>query len=331
MAWPNRADSAAHSTWAGRARDPLRGVFRPTALGNTVWRGGQLAREMRTTPEELAANVSTLVSLPEAYVRLNTLLDEPNTTSADLGAVIRHDPGLATRLLRMVNSAFYGFASRIDDLDRAVTIVGRNELRDLVLATVAVETFDRIASDLVDMSTFWHHSVFCALIARGLGRRSNLGDGESLFAAGLLHDVGQLVIYRELPELGAKALARAGESDDGLHRAERAVLGFTHGEVGAALFEAWGLPESLQAATRFHHEPLAGNAFLFETAIVHLANSAANTLEPGRNILACQPERHLGAWRLTGLTEEDLDAAIPEAEAQFLDVIRILSPNEPLI
>lgn len=286
---------------------------------------------MVTTPEELAANVSTLVSLPEAYVRLNALLNEPNTTSADLGEVISHDPGLATRLLRIVNSAFYGFASHIDDLDRAVTMVGRNELRNLVLATVAVDTFDKIASDLVDMSTFWHHSVFCALIARGLGRRSSSGDGERLFAAGLLHDVGQLVIYHELPELGAKALARAGASDDGLHRAERQVFGFTHGEVGAALFDAWGLPAGLHAVARYHHEPLAANEFQFEAALVHLANSAANTLEPGRNILDCRPEREPESWQLTGLTEEDLDAAVTEAEAQFLDVIRILSPDEPLI
>jgi HD-like signal output (HDOD) protein len=286
---------------------------------------------MRTTPEELAANVSTLVSLPEAYLRLNALLDEPNTTSADLGAVIAHDPGLATRLLRIVNSAFYGLASQIDELDRAVTIVGRNELRDLVLATVAVETFNKIDSDLVDMSTFWHHSVFCALIARSLGRRCQATYPERLFAAGLLHDVGQLVIYHERPELGREALARAEASDDGLHQAEQELLGFTHGEVGAALFAAWGLPETLQAVTRFHHQPLAGNTFLFETAIVHLANSAANTVEPGRNILECRPERHPGSWRLTGLTEEDLEATMPEVEVQFLDVIQILSPDQPLI
>ncbi len=286
---------------------------------------------MNTTPEELAAKVNTLVSLPEVYVQLNTLLDEPNTTAADLGEVICHEPGLATRLLRSVNSAFYGVASRIGDLDRAVTIVGRNDLRDLVLATVAVETFDKIASDLVDMSTFWHHSVFCALIARGLGKRCKAPHTQRLFAAGLLHDVGQLVIYHELPELAREALAVAADSDDGLYRAEQDVLGFTHGQVGAALIQAWGLPDSLQATARFHHEPLAGNAFLFETAIVHLANSAANAVEPGRNILECRPERHSGTWRLTGLTEADLEAAVPEAETQFLDIIRIISPDEPLV
>jgi HD-like signal output (HDOD) protein len=286
---------------------------------------------MNTTPEELAAEVSTLVSLHEVYIQLNALLDEPNTTAADLGEVIRHDPGLATRLLKIVNSAFYGFASRIDDLDRAVTIVGRNDLRDLLLATVAVETFNKIETELVDMSTFWHHSVFCALIARGLGKRCNTPRAERLFAAGMLHDVGQLVIYHELPELAREALAAAEASDDGLYRAERDVLGFTHGEVGAALFQAWGLPQSLQAVARWHHEPLAGIDYLFENAIVHLANSAANAVEPGRNILDCRPIRHPGSWRLTGLTEEALESAVSEAEVQFLEVIRIISPDAPLI
>ena len=190
---------------------------------------------MSTTPEDLVDQVTTLVSLPEVYVRLSALLDDPDATSADLGEVIRHDPGLATRLLRIVNSAFYALPSRIDDLTGAVTIIGRNDLRDLALATVAVETFDKIACDLVDMSTFWHHSVFCALIARLLGKRCNSHHTERLFGAGLLHDVGQLVIYHELPELARQALAGAEASDDGLYRAEKQVLGFTHAEVAREL------------------------------------------------------------------------------------------------
>ncbi len=189
----------------------------------------------------------------------------------------------------------------------------------------------RITSDLVDMSTFWHHSVFCALIARLLGKRCNTPHTERLFGAGLLHDVGQLVIYHELPELARQALASAEPSDDGLYRAEKSVLGFTHGDVGAALFKAWGLPDSLQAAARFHHEPSAANDFAFEAAIVHLANSAANAIEPARNILACRPERDPEAWQLTGLSEEALNEVVPEAEVQFLEVIRIISPHAPLI
>jgi len=286
---------------------------------------------MSTTPEELAVNVTTLVSLPQVYVRLNALLDEPNTTTADLCAVIRHDPGLATRLLRIVNSAFFGFASRIDDLDRAVTMIGRNELGDLVLATVAVETFDKIATELVDMSSFWHHSVMCALIARSMGQCCNVAHTERLFAAGLLHDVGQLVIYHQLPELAQQVLAAAEGSDNGLYRAEQQLLGFTHADVGAALFAAWGLPDSLQTAARWHHEPMAAAAFQFEAAIVHLANSATNTVEPGRNILECRSERDPQAWQLTGLSEAVLEEVIAEVEGQLLEVIRIISPDAPLI
>lgn len=286
---------------------------------------------MSATPEELAVNVTSLVSLPEVYLRLKELLDEPNTTTADLCAVIRHDPGLATRLLRIVNSAFYGFVSRIDDLDRAVTIIGRNELGDLVLATVAVETFDKIAIELVDMSCFWHHSVLCALVARALGKGCNAAHIERLFAAGLLHDVGQLVIYHQLPELAQQALAAAQGSDNGLYRAEQQLLGFTHGEVGAALFAAWGLPDTLQAAARFHHEPVRAEAFQFEAAIVHLANSATNSIEPGRNILECRSERDPEAWRLTGLSEERLEETIKEVEGELLEVIRLISPDAPLL
>ncbi len=286
---------------------------------------------MNTTATALANTTSNLVSLPEVYFRANELLADPHSSAADLGEVIRHDPGLAARLLKIVNSSFYGFPAKVDTLPRAVALLGRDELRDLVLATVAVETFNKIAPSQVDMSTFWHHGVYCGLAARLLARRSSMLHTEALFVAGLLHDVGQLLIYQQLPALASQALADAELSDDGLYQAERRELGFTHAEVGAELFKAWGLPAILETTTRYHHEPAEAQDFELEAAIVHLANSSINAVEPGRNILDCQPVRDAAAWARTGLSEQVLEEVLAETETQFLDVVKIISPDAPLI
>jgi HD-like signal output (HDOD) protein len=283
------------------------------------------------TARELVAGVTNLLSFSTAYSRVNELLQDPQSSAQDLGAVISHDPGLAIRLLKIVNSAYYGFPRKIDTLSRAVTIIGTRELEALVLATVAVDSFNRISTDLVDMSAFWHHSVYCGLVARLLARRFGVLHIERLFVAGLLHDVGQLVIYHQIPEQAREALAAAEPTDDGLYRAEQHLLGFTHGDVAAELFELWRLPASIKEAAAFHHEPGRAQEFPLETALVHLANSVANTVEPARNILECRPMRDPQAWASTGLSEEDLDLALADANEQFLDVIRIISPDKPLL
>jgi HD-like signal output (HDOD) protein len=283
------------------------------------------------TARELVAGVTDLLSFSTVYFRVNELLQDPRSSAQDLGVVISHEPGLATRLLKIVNSAYYGFPGKIDTLSRAVTIVGIRELEALVLATVAVDAFNRISTELVDMSTFWHHSVYCGLVARLLAGRCGVLHTERLFVAGLLHDVGQLVIYHQIPEQARQALAAAEPSDNGLYRAEQDLLGFTHGDVAAELFEIWGLPASIKEAAAFHHEPGRAKEFPLETALVHLANSAANSVEPGRNILDCRPMRDAQAWQSTGLSEDDLERALADAKDQFLDVIRIISPSEPLL
>lgn len=286
---------------------------------------------MKPTPKQLATSVLTLLSLPKVFFRLEELLEDPGASFEEMGQVLSHDPGLATRLLKLVNSALYGFPSRIETLPRAIALIGIEELKVLVMATMVADRFRGIASELVDMSTFWHHSLYCALAARQLARRCRVLHPGRLFAQGLLHDVGQLVLYQTLPDAASRAIAEAAPTDDGLYLAERAVLGFSHGEVGAELFTLWGLPKGFAETAAFHHEPHKAQDFPLETAIVHLANSLANRIEPGRNTLTqCQPVLDPHALRLTGLDENVFDEIMSEVEAIFLKVAQLISPDAPL-
>ena len=126
------------------------------------------------------------------------MLEDPNTTANDLGRVIGRDTGLTARLLKIVNSAFYGFQSRIETVSRAVTIIGMRELRGLVLAASAIEAFSKVPNKVLNMANFWRHSVYCGVVAQLLAERSNVLHAERLFVAGLLHDIGLVAIPIDL-------------------------------------------------------------------------------------------------------------------------------------
>jgi putative nucleotidyltransferase with HDIG domain len=280
---------------------------------------------------ELLRRTRDVVSLPEVYYRTQDIIDDPSHDIGTLARIIQSDCGLTARLLKIVNSALYGLPRRVDRVSYALTLVGTRTLRDLILATSVTRTFHGISPGLVDMSTLWHHSIYCALIAQRLAKRCRVLHDERLLVGGMLHDVGQLALFQAQPALSAEALAMAENSDDGLLRAEREVFGYTHADVGAGLLEAWRLPESLQAIAQHHHEPLRAGEHALETAIVHIANAVANRLEPGRNILECRSVIEPRAWKITGLTEEMADAALSEANEQFLDILDLLLPGKPLI
>lgn len=278
---------------------------------------------MALTAKELVRGTIELVSLPEALVRLNSLVDDPRSNVEDIARVIETDSGLAARLLRIVNSPFYGFPSRIETISHAVAVVGTRELRDLALATVVVRIFEGIPPELMDMERFWRHSLTTGLVARGIAEARRDGAAESRFVAGLLHDVGKLLLCRRVPELARHALARATYEQIPLPEAEREALGFDHAEVGGALLEAWRLPEPLVVAARWHHAPeLAPELWREDALITHLANVLAHRDEPPpappQPLLAEDP------WGRLGLPEETAETLVARAEEQVEEARALL-------
>lgn len=277
---------------------------------------------------ELIRATHGVVSLPEVYYRAQELLDDPRHDLGSLAKTIETDAGLAARLLRVVNSPLYGLPRRVDRISYALSILGNDHLRDLLLATSVTRIFTKIPARLVDLSTFWHHSIYCGLIAQRLARRCRVLHAERLMVAGIVHDIGQLVLYQVQPERSAQVLALAEPIDDGMHRAELAVFGYSHGEVGAALLQTWRMPDSLGTIVRHHHQPRQAGPFRLEAAIVHIANSLANRMEPGRNIPLCQPVIDPEAWDITGLDESSVNALLNETTQDFIGVLELLLPRQ---
>ena len=269
------------------------------------------------SPTELVTGFVYLNSLPELVIRLNRLIDDPGHTAADLGQVIELDPALSARLLKIVNSPLYGMSKRIDSISRAIAVIGENDLRDLALATTVAPVFSGIRTGLVDVDTFWRHSVYCAVVARQLAELQRLANRERYFLAGLLHDVGSLLIYDKLPEMARETLLRSRHHSIALYQAEHEVLGFDHAAVGAALLAHWQLPDSLVSAVGYHHAPEDAVVYQEAALVVHVANCLANTTGGGKNSDAESPALETLAGTLAGLSVEAMEQILVMADNQF--------------
>ena len=278
--------------------------------------------------QQLIRDAGNLVSLPEIYYRAQELLEDPHCDCGKLGKVIETDAGLTSRLLAIANSAYFGASKRIDRVSQAITQIGFQSLQDLILSTVVLRAFNKISTQLIDLSTFWHHSLYCGLAARELAKRKGVLHRERMLVAGIVHDVGQLLLYQMQPESAQQALTQAEESDDGLYVAERAVFSYTHADVGAELLKSWKLPESLQAAVRYHHDPAAAGTDILDASLLHLANHIANQIEPGRPMNGCEPRIASVAWEITGFSEDIVEPVLSQANDQFLETLDLLMPRK---
>jgi putative nucleotidyltransferase with HDIG domain len=284
--------------------------------------------ERESAPHMVDA-VRGLVSPPDVCARVLQLVRSPIASAHDIGEVVSRDPTLTARLLRVVNSPMYGLRGRVDTVSRAVTVIGSEALGNLVVAVTAVASFARIPTDLVNMDTFWRHSIFCALLARLLAQRCGVLHPERLFVAGLLHDIGSLVLYHRAPETARVLLASADGDEARLYALELDTFGYSHAHIGALLLESWALPEALQDAVIGHHAPTVADGQGQAAAIVHLAEALANRSGIGG---FCEAPAHdapidPATWPALGMLPGDLDleAIIGEAGLQFAETVDLLA------
>ncbi len=269
-----------------------------------------------------------LVSLPDVYLRLKTVLDDPDFTMGDVAAVIDKDPGMTVRLLRMVNSAYFGLAAKIETVSRAVGMLGTQQVHDLVLATSVTETFEGMSSEVMDVHRFWRGSVYCGVVARLLAYECNVLDSERMFVAGLLRDIGHLIMYQSIPDLSQQAMERAVETGAPIHKVEQELIGFDYAQIGGLLMSQWGLPESLQESTKLHVDPGEAEEFPLATGIVHLASLMAESAMADEGPEVWQSRVDVTAWHATDLSLQQCVACREEAERQVDQVLRLIIPQD---
>ncbi|MEW5693233.1 MAG: HDOD domain-containing protein [Candidatus Hydrogenedentota bacterium] len=233
----------------------------------------ELTPESAELLEYILAKVENIPSLPIILSRIMVMLDDPEAKIADLQYLIAQDVSLTTNVLKIANSAYYGFSGRIKTISQAIIILGFRTIRSLVFAASAYNILKGEVSGYGYKSEeLWKHSVINGLLSRELSQRFGVEDPEVAFITGLLHDVGKLVLA-PIVEEHIQTIKTIIE-DKGLefYQAERHVFGFDHGILGSRLLQKWGLPALYVQVVRDHHSPVFESEYFKEICFVHIAN-----------------------------------------------------------
>ncbi|MEX0730406.1 MAG: HDOD domain-containing protein [Aquisalimonadaceae bacterium] len=240
-------------------------------------------------PELLARQFAERHPLPDWYTGIMERAAINHDRAPRLETLVSASQDLSARLLALVNSSFYGFPSPLATLPLASTVLGRQAILDLLRALAAAQALNGLRPETLDIGVFWQHAVVTGLLARHLGRLRGLRSTETLFLAGLLHDVGKLVIHEQLPE---QAVALRRQYDDGKGREfelEHALLGYNHTATGAALLEIWSMPDILASAARDHHRQAESDPYPMTVAAVADANRNIHDKATDRPVHAAMP------------------------------------------
>ena len=233
------------------------------------------------TVSTLVARLKSIPTLPTVALRVMEITANPNSSANDLMAVISPDISLTTKVLKIANSPFFGLTRKVSSLQHAVTILGFKEIRNLVLSSVAFDSFKDLKQDgAFDINKFWKHSFYCALAAKNIAVDLKVESGE-LFVAGLVHDIGKLVMYITFPtdfmmQLEVMDTVKIKYTS---FEAEKSIFGMTHDDIGMMLLKKWIFPEAILTAVGYHHRPQeADNKSIFPL-IVHIADILTHIYE----------------------------------------------------
>jgi len=207
--------------------------------------------------QTLLDRVDELPPFPAVAARVMGLADDERTSSLELAQVLSTDQALTAKLIRVSNSAYYGFARRVSTVREAVVVLGFKQVRQIAVGASIINTFKTSKDDVFDLDLFWGHSVAVAVASEALAKRTRTAKPEDAFTAGILHDIGRLIIRQTMPVEFREAVLRARGEGRSLHELEIETTGYSHQDVGKALGERWKFPTHLVDAVAYHHDSRA--------------------------------------------------------------------------
>lgn len=291
-------------------------IYRPVSQDNSSKSALRLVREQ-----------VNLISLPDIFIKIKNVMESPLSSAGHIADVVGKDSSLTAKLLKLVNSAYFGFPSKIDTIRRAVAILGTRELTSLAFGISVVKIFDRIPGKILNMESFWKHCISCSVYARLISSPRHYLSGERFFVAGLLHDLGRLLMIKSMPEDCLEAIYLSRREQIPLYLAEQNVLGFDHARVGGLLCREWRIPKVLEQMVRFHHEPSKADN-IAEAGSINLANLMAMAAGRGGSGEGVFPPLNPTVWDSLGIEPSVLSPMVLQAEKQIDDVIHIILGKE---
>lgn len=267
--------------------------------------------------EKHIAEITDLISLPEVYLKVRQLMDDQSADIDDFAQVIIIDPNLSTRVLKFVNSAYFGFSEPVDSITRAINMIGFKQLHNLVLGASAMSSLD-LPNDILPLKPFWHNSLYTGVLAQQLGLLLRLERSDRLFICGLLHEIGHLVLCAKLPDYAREAISISFREKRPLHEIQRQMLGCHYGDIGAMLLANWNLPVDLQNLIRLQPTPNAATDQKLEVALLHQAHAYAG--ETGADPVEAEQLIDPEVRAMIALSQDEINGALEIAREISIDI-----------
>jgi putative nucleotidyltransferase with HDIG domain len=272
--------------------------------------------------DDVVRTLDDLPSLPAVVMELLNSIDQDDVDISVLARKVSHDQALTAKTLRLANSSLYGLQVKVTTIQQAITYLGFQTTRNLITAAAVTGCFAEGHCPGFDHKAFWRHSIATAACAKVLARQMRFNQ-DYAFTAGLLHDVGRLVLVSCFPTQYAEAIVYRAEHDCYLLEAERAVLGVDHVDAGLALAEHWNFSDTMRLAIGGHHDPEAPGAG-FLAAIIHVADAIVHALDLAQVPDDLVPPVSTVAWTALGLDEEIYLQLFRETELQYEEISMVL-------
>ncbi|MDD2586278.1 MAG: HDOD domain-containing protein [Syntrophomonadaceae bacterium] len=274
----------------------------------------------KVTMESIVEAVNDLPSLPHIVTRVIELSEDPDSTATDINNVLSQDQGMTAKVLRLANSAFYGFPRRIGTVTDATILLGFKTIRSIVMAASVSDILSQeMQGYVLTNGELWKHSQASALAARLIGKKVKYRNLDLAYTGALLHDIGKVILNNSMIEAYHEVIERVNQGDIPFIEAENLILGFNHAMVGAKVAEKWNLPTELVETIELHHDPIKSVINRELTSIVHLADAVCVSMGIGIGIDGLLYPISAGAVRLLGLNEFDIDCIISDLADFFSD------------
>lgn len=268
--------------------------------------------------------IEDLASPSVIYNKISKMLEDDRVAAYDLGRVISTDTSLTAKLLRLVNSPFYGFPHKITNINYAVAILGFNAIKNLVMGTSVFELFKAPPYLRNFMENLWRHSIGCAVGAKVIAKYIKYAEPEELFVGGLLHDIGKAVEMQFFSNNFINVLELFYKEGVDFNQAEQNVMGFTHTTVGKLLCEKWKFSRKLVEIVTHHHTLGFNLEFAKEVAVVHLADIISRALGMGADENEKVPPPNEGVWNILGLQVGVIEPIMYEIKRIYKEIVEFL-------
>lgn len=227
---------------------------------------------IKPNKDQLIKKIEEIPALPIISQKIMEIAGDEDNSVKKLAAFIEEDRALAVKLLQVANSACYGFLSRASSLEDALTVLGAKEVKSIALGFSVHDFFSHSGSNIFDRAQFWKHSIICGQFAKLLGRHFNVRNNDTLFLAGLIHDIGKVVLDQYFHEDFLRIIEYVSSNNTTFSMAEKEILGTTHYQIAAKLLQQWQFPNKVVMEILYHHAPWYDKNYETGSIIIYLAN-----------------------------------------------------------